>query len=269
MVSGIILAAGESRRVGKLKQLLPFGNSTIIETVIDNLLCAKLDEVIVILGHAAEKITAKIRHKSVKIVCNPDYKSGMLTSVQCGVLAVNKTADGSASDKSAKPKACKPQPTPRRNGIPRQIGIQRQRPSAYGKRQRSPTVHPGGTTSSDCFVPRNVAFCRDGFLIALVDQPFLTPHLIKNLIDEFYKTDRGIVLPIYKNRRGHPVIFDLKYASEILALSEDSGGLREVVHKHQDDIHQVPVNTDSVIRDIDYWEDYIRETKEFSRKVDL
>jgi molybdenum cofactor cytidylyltransferase len=201
MISSIILAAGESRRVGKLKQLLPFGKSTIIETVIDNLLCAKLDEVIVVLGHAAEKITEVIQHKPVKIVCNPNYKRGMLTSVQCGVLAVNKTAGGSVFDKY-----------------------------------------------------------KNGFLIALVDQPFLTPNLINHLIEEFYKTDKGIVLPTYKERRGHPVIFERKYAAEILALSEDGEGLREVIRKHQDDIHVVPVNTDSIIRDIDYWKDYIRET---------
>ena len=205
MISGIILAAGESRRMGKLKQILPFGNSTIIETVIDNLLCAKLDEVIVILGHAMEKVKPVILNKPVKIVYNPDYKNGMLTSVQCGVLAINKTVDGSASNRA-----------------------------------------------------------KDGFLIALVDQPFLTHNLIKNLIEEFYQTNKGIVLPTYNCRRGHPVIFDIKYASEILALSEDSEGLREIVRKHQDDIHKVPVNTDSIIRDIDYWEDYIREKLTYS-----
>jgi len=202
MISGIILAAGESRRVGKLKQLLPFRNSTIIETVIDNLLCAKLDEVIVILGHAAEKIKAKIQHKPVKIVYNANYKRGMLTSVQCGILAINKTLHSSTSNKS-----------------------------------------------------------KDGFLIAPVDQPFLTPNLIRDLIEEFYRTNKGIVLPTYKVRRGHPTIFDIKYTPEILGLSEDSGGLREVVRQHQNDIHKVPVNTDSIIRDIDYWEDYIREVK--------
>ncbi|MBC8229544.1 nucleotidyltransferase family protein [bacterium] len=205
MISGIILAAGESRRVGKLKQLLPFGNSTIIETVIDNLLHAKLDEVIVILGHAMEKIKPAILNKPVKIVYNPDYKCGMLTSVQYGVLAANKMLASSASNQ-----------------------------------------------------------VRDGLLIALVDQPFLTQNLIKDLIEAFYHTDKGIVLPIYNGRRGHPVIFEIKYASEILALSEDSEGLREIVRKHQDDIYQVPVNTDSIIRDIDYWEDYIREKLTYS-----
>jgi len=202
MISSIILAAGESRRVGKLKQLLPFGNSTIIETVIDNLLSAKLDEVIVILGHAAERIKAQIQRKPVKIIYNSNYKLGMLTSVQCGVLAANKKIQSLTSDDS-----------------------------------------------------------RNGFLIALVDQPFLTSDIIKNLVEAFDKTNKGIVLPTYKERRGHPVIFHTKYASEILGLSEDSEGLREVVRKHQDDIHEFPVNTDRIIKDIDYWEDYIKAVK--------
>jgi molybdenum cofactor cytidylyltransferase len=54
-ISGIILAAGLSTRMGEPKQLLPFGNSTIIETVIDNMLGAKLENVIVVIGHEAEK----------------------------------------------------------------------------------------------------------------------------------------------------------------------------------------------------------------------
>ena len=79
-ISGIILAAGLSTRMGEPKQLLPFGNSTIIETVIDNLLGSKLNEVIVVVGHEAEKVQARIRHKPVEIAFNPDYQAGMLTS---------------------------------------------------------------------------------------------------------------------------------------------------------------------------------------------
>ena len=84
-ISGIILAAGLSTRMGEPKQLLPFGGSTIIETVIDNLLGSKLSEVIVVVGHEAEKVQARIQHKPVKIVFNPDYQEGMLTSAQYGV----------------------------------------------------------------------------------------------------------------------------------------------------------------------------------------
>ncbi|RKU23879.1 nucleotidyltransferase family protein, partial [Candidatus Poribacteria bacterium] len=55
-ISGILLAAGLSTRMGAPKQLLPFGESTIVETVVDNMLGAKFDEVIVVVGHHAEEI---------------------------------------------------------------------------------------------------------------------------------------------------------------------------------------------------------------------
>ena len=95
-ISGIILAAGLSTRMGEPKQLLPFGDSTIIETVIDNLLGSKLNEVIVVVGHEAEKVQAHIQHKPVKIVFNPDYQEGMLTSAQCGVGAISASANAFA-----------------------------------------------------------------------------------------------------------------------------------------------------------------------------
>ncbi len=95
-ISGIILAAGLSTRMGEPKQLLPFGGSTIIETVIDNLLGSKLSEVIVVVGHEAEKIRTHIQHKPVKIVFNPDYQEGMLTSAQFGVQSISASADAFA-----------------------------------------------------------------------------------------------------------------------------------------------------------------------------
>ncbi|MCZ6676628.1 MAG: nucleotidyltransferase family protein [Candidatus Poribacteria bacterium] len=95
-ISGIILAAGLSTRMGEPKQLLPFGDSTILETGLDNLLGSGLDEVLVVIGHEAEKIRARIQHKPVKIVFNPDYQVGMLTSAQCGVRAISASADAFA-----------------------------------------------------------------------------------------------------------------------------------------------------------------------------
>ena len=95
-ISGIILAAGLSTRMGEPKQLLPFGGSTIIETVIDNLLESKLNEVIVVIGHEAKKIQAHIQHKPVTVVFNPDYQEGMLTSAQRGVGSISASADAFA-----------------------------------------------------------------------------------------------------------------------------------------------------------------------------
>ena len=63
-------------------------------------------------------------------------------------------------------------------------------------------------------------------------------------------------MPSYDYRRGHPVIFNRCYAAEILALAEDSGGVRSLFKKYADDIHYVTVDTDRVLTDIDYRTDY-------------
>ena len=73
--------------MGEPKQLLPFGKSTIVETVVDNMLGAKFDEVIVVVGHRAEAIQKQLGTRAIKTVFNPDYRDGMLTSAQTGIRA--------------------------------------------------------------------------------------------------------------------------------------------------------------------------------------
>jgi len=91
-ITGILLAAGLSTRMGTPKQLLPFGNSTIIETVIDNLLQSKLDGVIVVIGHQADLIRLTIKSKPIQITFNPNYHDGMLSSAQCGIRSLPKSS---------------------------------------------------------------------------------------------------------------------------------------------------------------------------------
>ena len=70
-ITGILLAAGMSTRMGRPKQLLPFKNETVIETVISTLLASSLDEVLVVLGHKHEliyqKIEAALGNKKLRI----------------------------------------------------------------------------------------------------------------------------------------------------------------------------------------------------------
>ena len=63
-ISGILLAAGLSTRMGEPKQLLPFGESTIVETVVDNMLGAKFNEIIVVVGHRAAEVQEAVRDTS-------------------------------------------------------------------------------------------------------------------------------------------------------------------------------------------------------------
>jgi molybdenum cofactor cytidylyltransferase len=88
-LAGVVLAAGESRRMGQPKQLLAFGEHTILERVVDTLLTAGVGEVIVVLGHLAERVGAVLGDRPVRLVINESYRQGMLSSVKCGVRAID------------------------------------------------------------------------------------------------------------------------------------------------------------------------------------
>jgi molybdenum cofactor cytidylyltransferase len=189
-VWGVLLAAGESRRMEQLKQLLPYGNVTIVEAVARTLLGSGLDGVLVVLGHEAEQVRSAVGHLPVHFAVNEEYREGMLASIQCAVR-----------------------------------------------------VLPGAE-----------AIC-----VALVDQPAVTSDVVRTLAQRFASSGRGMAVPVYEGKRGHPVVVGLRrYREEILALPRDVG-LRALMHAHPEDILEVPVATDAVLRDLDYPEEYERE----------
>ncbi len=88
----LILAAGSSRRMGNQKLLLPFGKSTMIETVIDNVLKSSIDHVMVVLGANQEEIMNNIGNLPVQFCYNKEHENGMLSSVICGIRALPQEA---------------------------------------------------------------------------------------------------------------------------------------------------------------------------------
>jgi len=188
MISAILLAAGESKRMGELKQLMPFGqNTTIVEQAIDNLLSAAVNEVIVVVGYRAEEVIKSIVGKPVKIAINPNYRQGMSTSIIAGLNLVDSRAQA--------------------------------------------------------------------VMLTLGDQPLINSQTVNRLIEEFHNHDRGIAIPTYQGRRGHPIIFAIKYKEKLLELKGDIGG-RQIVKDHPDDILEVAVNAGGIITDIDTISDY-------------
>ena len=87
-VAAIVLAAGESRRFGQPKQLLPVGDKTMIQYVVDIALDSPLDQVVVVLGCRAAEIGASIAGRPVQVVVNQEWKSGLSSSVRAGLSAV-------------------------------------------------------------------------------------------------------------------------------------------------------------------------------------
>jgi len=92
-IYGLVLAAGLSQRMGTPKQLLPFGQKTILQTVVDVLLTLPLADVIVVLGHEAERVRASLADRAVTYCLNENYREGMFSSVLCGVRQIPETAD--------------------------------------------------------------------------------------------------------------------------------------------------------------------------------
>lgn len=92
MVSAILLAAGEAKRMGKPKLLMPFGDGTVLGRTLDILLSSRVDEVIVVLGAEAEEMRKVVADKGVKVVINPDYRRGMSTSLIAGLKQVDSRA---------------------------------------------------------------------------------------------------------------------------------------------------------------------------------
>lgn len=192
MIWALVLAAGESKRMGQTKQLLPFGEKTILETVIDHLMLSQVDKILVVLGSNREEIEHTINSLPVKSVYNPRFKEGMLSSVQKGFA----------------------------------------------------------------YLPKEV----EAVLVFLGDQPMVPSSCIDQILDAYRSSEKGIVLPVYQHRRGHPILIDIKYRQEISVLDPDIG-LRELIHNHPEDILEVELETDSVLEDIDTPIDYSQKTK--------
>jgi molybdenum cofactor cytidylyltransferase len=86
MTVGIILSAGESKRMGTPKQLLPWGSTFILQQVIDNAAASHLEQIILVLGCRAGEIADQINvSPKTRVVINNDYREGMSSSVKCGI----------------------------------------------------------------------------------------------------------------------------------------------------------------------------------------
>jgi len=197
-VVGVVLAAGESRRMGELKALLPFGDRTVIEQVIHNLLQVTLDGVVVVLGHRAPEIAAVVESLPVQILYNVRYREGMTSSVQVAL--------------------------------------------------------------------RHITPVPEAYLFALVDQPHLGREPAQRVLEAFAQTQKGLVIPTYQGKRGHPIVLSCKYRQEVLALARQQG-LNLVTRGHPEDTLEIPLADDLILQDMDYPEEYEAILKQWQQRT--
>lgn len=88
MIAGLVLAAGESSRMGQDKALLSYRGRTFLETVLARLREADVSTIAVVLGHHAEEIRSAVNLEGVEVVINPEFRRGQTSSFQAGLRAL-------------------------------------------------------------------------------------------------------------------------------------------------------------------------------------
>jgi molybdenum cofactor cytidylyltransferase len=89
-LSAVILCAGRSARMGKLKPLLPLGGETVIERAVGLFLRTGIADVTVVLGHRAEEIAPLLEHRGIRLAVNDRYDDGMFSSVKAGIARIDR-----------------------------------------------------------------------------------------------------------------------------------------------------------------------------------
>lgn len=88
MICALVLAAGQSRRMGTQKLLLPLEGQPVIVHVVDELLRSPVDQIFVVIGEEGKQISEAIAGRRVHVVTNANAEGEMLSSVRCGLIAI-------------------------------------------------------------------------------------------------------------------------------------------------------------------------------------
>ena len=190
MIAGLILAAGESSRMGQDKALLTYQGRTFLETIVATLRATGIERLAVVLGHHAEKIKQAVKLEGAETVINRDYVRGQTSSLQAGLRALE-----------------------------------------------SPSL--------------------EAIMLCLVDHPLVSVETVRALIASFRERGTHVVIPIFRNQRGHPVVISRTLFEELLRLSPDEGA-DTVIRKYRDATQFVEVDDQGILLDVDDAEAYRR-----------
>src|SRR5438552_18002448 len=94
MISAIVLAAGTSSRMGSPKSLLTVGGRSLLEHVLEAVRGAQVDDIVVVLGHEADRIRSEVSFNGARSVVKHEYSEGMSSSIRAGVRAAYSSSVG-------------------------------------------------------------------------------------------------------------------------------------------------------------------------------
>jgi molybdenum cofactor cytidylyltransferase len=103
-----------------------------------------------------------------------------------------------------------------------------------------------GQLSSIQAAVRSLPAGTDGMLLCLIDHPLIIRELVGALVERFYESGKSIVLPVYKGRRGHPVIFASQLYQELLSAPLETGA-RAVVWAHGEEVCEMETSEEGCV----------------------
>src|SRR5205085_7202477 len=92
-VTGLVLAAGGSERLGQAKQLLSFGDATLLDHALDTVRACAFERVVCVLGGGAENVRARVNLEGIEVVDNPQFGTGCSSSIAAALNAVDPRTD--------------------------------------------------------------------------------------------------------------------------------------------------------------------------------
>ena len=190
MIYGIILAAGESKRMGKVKLTLPMGDKQLIEWVLQAVKLTLLDKYFLVVRPEDKEMIKTGEKWGVEVVLNSDFRKGMSTSIKKALQKINTQE-------------------------------------------------------------------AEGFFLILGDQPLITSTILNKLIKSFSSGKGEIVVPYFKDKRGNPVLFDICWKDELMAVTGDVGG-RVLIKAHPEKIKRINISDEAILFDIDEEKDYLK-----------
>ena len=102
-------------------------------------------------------------------------------------------------------------------------------------------------------------------MVVLGDQPAIREDTVSTLMSQFSKYPSEIYVPVFGGRRGHPLLFSDRYRDAVLQQYDDVG-LRGLLQAYPDRVRELDVDSDTVLTDMDYPEDYERELRAFEAR---